>query len=163
MPQRIDIPPCLKEFLARLYPDVNLERVRFHRGVPWYTSPGGAITIGGDIYFREDRTDFCSARNVALAAHELYHVRDGSDGTGLWFIRPFYARYVWWLLVCGFKTDSRHRMEAPAYDRQRRVEQHLQRAEQASGESGPCACFDGEPAGPNEAFVAAFFAEWAAA
>lgn len=161
MPQRIEMPRCLREFLSRMYPDVDLGSVRFHKGVPWYTFSGGAITIGHDVYFREHRADFCSRDGVALAAHELYHIRDGAGGPGVWFVRPFYARYLVGLVACGFRTDSRHAMEKPAYALQERVKERFDEAKQVSGEDGPCACADGEPSGVNQAFTDAFFADWA--
>lgn len=160
MPEPAEIPPCLRDFLARIYPEIDLSAVGFHRGVPWYTFPGGAITIGPNIYFRENRLDFCSRDDVALVAHELYHIHQGSSGPGFWFLRPFYARYLVHLIASGFKTDSRHAMEAPAYKLQKRVKQYFDRASVASGQDGPCACTNGEPSGLNQAFVDSFFAEW---
>jgi hypothetical protein len=160
VPRTIEIPPCLLNFLARLYPDIDLDRVRFHRGVPFYAFPGGAITIGHHVYFRENRADFCSRGGVALAAHELYHIRQGSNGPGFWFFRLFYAKYLLRLIACGFKTDERHAMEAPAYALQKRVSQHFDRARQATNEHGPCACTDDVPAGLNQRFIDAFFAQW---
>lgn len=160
MPQTIDIPPCLREFLSRLYPDIDVDSLTFHRGVPWYSNTRGAITIGSHIYFREHRTDFCSRKDVALAAHELYHVHQGSAAAGVWFLRPFYAKYFGHLLRNGFRTGESHPLERPAYALQDRVKEQYDRAAAASGEIGPCACEDGEPVGVNKAFLEAFFADW---
>jgi hypothetical protein len=160
MPQTIEIPTCLREFLSRLYADIDVDSLTFHRGVPPYSNTRGAITIGSHMYFREHRTDFCSRKDVALAAHEVYHVHQGSAAPGVWFLRPFYARYVWQFFASGFKTGRKHPLEIPAYALQERVKEQYDRAAAASGESGPCACEGGEPIGVNEAFLDAFFAEW---
>lgn len=160
MPQTIEIPACLREFLSRLYPDIDVDSLAFHNGVPRYANPGGAITIGSHIYFREHRTDWCSGDDVALAAHELYHVHQGSAAPGVWFLRPFYARYVWHLLRSGLTTGRQHPLEAPAYALQDRVKEQYDRAAAASGVNGPCACENGAPGGMNQAFFEAFFADW---
>lgn len=159
MPRKIDTPPCLKEFLARLYPQIDLDRITFYEGVPFYTFPGGAITIGPHIYFRAGRFDPCGCRGIALIAHELYHIHQGAAGFGFWFLRPYYFKYVWFLLLSGFKSDRRHRLEAPAYDLQDRISECCERVRQATGQASPCLCQNGTPSDINQAFLDAFAAQ----
>jgi hypothetical protein len=159
MPRKIDAPPCVRAFLAQLYPNVNIDGIRFYEGVPFYTFPRGAITIGPNIYFREGRYDPCSCQGIALLAHELYHIHQGADGFGFWFLRPYYVKYVWFLLRSGFKSDRRHRLEEPAYDLQDRIVECCDRVHDATGQGSPCICQDGTPATVNEAFLKAFAEE----
>lgn len=159
MPRKINTLPCLKEFLARLYPEIDLDRITFYEGVPFYTFPGGAITIGPRIYFREGKFDPCDCKGIALIAHELYHIHQGADGFGFWFLRPYYLNYAWLWLLSGFKSGSGHPLEAPAYRVQQRISDCCERVRQSTGERGPCICQDGRPTDINQAFLDAFAAE----
>lgn len=159
MSSKIEAPACVKGFMSRLYPDIDIDRITFHEGVPFYTFPGGAITIGPHIYFREGKFDPCGCKGIALIAHELYHVHQGAAGFGFWFLRPYYLRYAWAWLTSGFKRGEAHPLEAPAYALQRRVLGCCDVVGQATGQAGPCICQDGRPTGVSEAFLSAFAAE----
>ncbi len=159
MPTKIETPACVKEFMSRLYPDIDVDRITFHEGVPFYTFPGAAITIGPHIYFREERFDPCGCKGIALIAHELYHVHQGAAGFGFWFLRPYYFGYVWAWLTSGFKRGKEHPLEAPAYKLQRRVSDCCDSVREATGQAGPCICQDGRPTGISDAFLSAFAAE----
>jgi hypothetical protein len=166
MPKEIETPPGVTEFFSHLYPQVDVERIRFYEGLPFYTSPGGAITIGNKIYFREGRFAPCSPAGVALIAHELFHVLQGSDGPGFWFIRWFYVKYVALGIVTlvrsGFslaRARKTHPLEVPASELQERFRDCCKRVSQSTGQTGPFVCVGGVPTGVSHAFVAALQAE----
>ncbi len=159
MPTKIETPACVNQFMRRLYPDIDIDRITFHEGVPFYTFPGGAITIGPHIYFREGKFDPCGCKGIALIAHELYHIHQGADRFGFWFLRPYYLKYVWFLLISGFKSDRRHRLEEPAYALGDRILKCCDQVSQTPGQEGPCICRDGRPTDISEAFLSAFAAE----
>jgi len=154
----LTFPEVLKQFLARMYPDVKLERLRFREGLPFYVrrSPN-AITIGAAIYFEPGKFDPCSRNGIALIAHEIFHIRQGAAGFGLWFLRLFYLRYIVLKVISGGARKREHPLEAPAYELQDRVKAAFDAAASATNQSGPFTCVDGRPSETNQAFVDAFY------
>ena len=158
---KIDLPECVKRVVALVYPGMNLDRIRFYDGLPFYASRRlRAITVGRYVYFREGSFDPCSPGGIALVVHELYHIRQGAGGPGFWFLRPYYLRYVWLSLMSGFpRVPWKHPLEAPAYEQEALVRECCQRAAQSTGQDGPCVCQDGTPVGVSQAFLDAFAVE----
>lgn len=160
MSRKIEIPPCLKVFMGRLYPRLEMARLSFYEGLPFYVfGRRNAITVGPRVYFREGKFDPCHCDGIGLIAHELYHVHQGADGFGFWFLRWFYIRYAWAWLTGGGKSGRAHPLEAPAYAAGDRISECCERVRQATGQAGPCICQDGKPTDVSEAFLSAFAAE----
>lgn len=77
MAQPIDIPDCVKELLAFLYPTVDWSRVTFYSGLPWWVASGtSAITIPDPIgvlgyrVYLGDNTNFCDDATINTIVHE---------------------------------------------------------------------------------------------
>ncbi len=155
---RLDFHECLKSFFSRMYPDINVETVSFHEGLPFYTTGGpAAITVGRRIYFADGKFDPCSAKGVALIAHELFHIKQGAGGPGVWFIRPFYVRYFIQKILSGWTKGRKHPLEIPAYEQQDRVEAAYAAASGSTSVNGPCTCSEGGPGESSQAFTDAFY------
>ena len=155
---RLDFHECLKTFFSRMYPDIDMETVSFHEGLPFYTTGGpAAITVGRRIYFANGKFDPCSARGVALIAHELFHIKQGAGGPGIWFVRPFYVWYFIRKVLSGWTKGRKHPLEIPAYEQQDRVEAAYASASSSTGVNGPCACSEGRPGESSQAFTDAFY------
>lgn len=111
---KFQLPDFAVKKLKRLYPDVDVDGLVFHRDeMPWYIRGHGAVTIGNHIYFRRDWS-------LRLAVHELCHVRQGAAGFGIWLLRPFYLRYVWEWIKAGFSYRD-NALEVEAYSMERRI------------------------------------------
>ena len=159
---RLDFHECLKRFYSRMYPDVDMGTVSFHEGLPFYaTGNPHAITVGRRIYFADEKFDPCSAKGVALIAHELFHIKQGAGGPGVWFVRPFYVRYFIQKVLSGWTKGRRHPLEIPAYKQQDRVEAAYAAASGSTGESGPCQCSDGHPGEFHQGFGDSFYESFA--
>lgn len=153
-----EIHDCLESFFARMYPDIVLNSISFHEGLPFYTTGSPhAITVGRTIYFAEGKFDPCSARGIALIAHELFHIQQGAGGPGVWFARPFYVWYFIQKVLSGWKKGRQHPVEIPAYERQDRVAAAYVAAAASTGISGPCSCSDGQSGNFSQAFTDAFY------
>ena len=154
----LDFQECLKQFFSRMYPDIDMRTVSFHEGLPFYTTGNpAAITVGRRIYFADGKFEPCSAKGVALIAHELFHIKQGAGGPGVWFFRPFYLRYFIQKVLSGWTKGRKHPLEIPAYEQQDRVEDAYDVAAASTGINGPCACTDGQPPQPDQAFIDAFY------
>ncbi len=159
---RLDFPDCLKSFFARMYPDIDVGTVSFYEGLPFYVrGTPDAITVGRRIYFADGKFDPCSARGIALIAHELFHIKQGAGGPGVWFIRPFYARYLTQKILSGWTKGRKHPLEIPAYEQQDRVGAAYAAAANSTGTSGPCGCSDGRAGELSQAFNDAFYEAFA--
>lgn len=156
---RIELDLCVRAFLDRIYPDIDLDTISFHEGLPFYAlrSPA-AITVGRYIYLREGKYDPCSTESAALVAHELFHVRQGAGDFGFWFLRPFYLRYAWHTISSGFSRGREHPLEKPAYAVQDRVREVSRDVATSTGRSGPCVCEDGRARDTDQQFIDAFAA-----
>ncbi len=155
---KLEFHDCLKSFFMRMYPEIDLANVAFHEGLPFYTTGRpGAITVGRSIYFDEGKFDPCSAKGIALIAHELFHIQQGAGGPGVWFLRPFYVWYFIQKVLSGWKRDREHPVEMPAYERQDQVEAAFGVAVASTGISGPCACSGGRAGEFSQTFRDAFY------
>ena len=155
---KLEFHDCLRRFFAPMYPDVDLDSITFREGLPFYVrARPHAITVGKRIYFDEVKYDPCGARGVALIAHELYHVHQGSGGLGFWFARPFYVRYFIRKIFSGWTKGRKHPLELPAYEQQDRVAAAYDIAVSSTGLSGPCDCTDSQPSQADQAFIDAFY------
>lgn len=155
---RLDFPDCTKRFFSRMYPEIDMNAVWYHERSPWYARRGqSAITIGRHVYFAEGKYDPCSGKGVALIAHELFHVKQGAGGLGIWFLRWFYIRYLYHKIASKLASGRKHPLEKPAYDQQDQVEAAYKLAKTATGGEGPCQCSDGRPGDYDEGFADAFF------
>jgi RHS repeat-associated protein len=75
-------------------PKEDLDNANIHEGeMPWYAPDWAtAITRGNDIYFRDPKQTFCTARDLGLLGHELGHVGQGMTALDyLWASRNGYA------------------------------------------------------------------------
>ena len=150
--------PCLKRFFSRMYPDIEMGTLSFHEGLPFYTTGiPHAITVGRNIYFADGKFDPCSAKGITLIAHELFHIRQGAGGPGVWFVRPFYVWYFIRKVLSGWTKGRKHPLERPAYEQQDRVAAAYDVAESTTGISGPCACSNGQAGDFSQAFSDTFF------
>ena len=155
---RLEFHECLKTFFSRMYPDIDMETLSFHEGLPFYTTGGpAAITVGRHIYFADGKYDPCSATGVALIAHELFHIKQGAGGPGIWFVRPFYVWYFIRKVLSGWTKGRKHPLEIPAYEQQDRVEAAYASASSSTGVNGPCTCSEGSPGESSQAFTDAFY------
>ncbi len=155
---RLEFHECLKSFFSRMYPDTDMGTVSFHEGLPFYTTGDpAAITVGRRIYFADGKFEPCSARGVALIAHELFHIKQGAGGPGVWFVRPFYVRYLVQKILSGWTKGRKHPLEIPAYEQQDRVEAAYVIASASTEVNGPCQCADGQPGGFHQGFADAFY------
>ena len=162
MVTNLQLNDCLRRFFARMYPDIDLDGISFHKGLPFYTTGSpSAITVGRNIYFGEGKFEPCSANGVALIAHELFHIQQGAGDPGVWFLRPFYVWYFIQKVLSGWKKGREHPVEIPAYERQDQVEAAFDAAAVSTGLSGPCACSSGEPGEFSQAFTDAFYGAFA--
>ena len=79
MPNSTPFPESSKEILGKWFPDLDLDEIRSHTGIPWYVrlvNPRAiAYTEGNDIYYKRGHYDQESATGLALTGHELTHVR----------------------------------------------------------------------------------------
>ena len=155
---KLEFHECLRRFFAPMYPDIDLDTITFREGLPFYVQgTPDAITVGRRIYFDAGEYDACSRKSIALIAHELFHVHQGSGGPGIWFARPFYVWYFIRKVTSGWTKGRKHPLERPAYERQDRVAAAYDAATTASGRSGPCACTDGQPSQIDQVFIDAFY------
>ncbi len=155
---KLEFHDCLQRFFARMYPDIDLDTITFREGLPFYVQgTPDAITVGRRIYFDAGKYDTRSRRGVALIAHELFHVHQGSGGPGIWFARPFYLWYFIRKVTSGWTKGRKHPLEIPAYERQDAVAAAYDAAAAASGRRSPCASSEGEPPQIDQAFIDAFY------
>ena len=155
---KLEVHVCHRRFFAPMYPDIDLERISLHEGLPFYVrGTPNAITVGRRIYFNVGTYDPCSRKGIALIAHELFHVHQGSGGPGFWFIRPFYLWYFIRKVSSGWTKGREHPLEQPAYERQDRVAAAYDTAVASFGKSGPCACTSNGPPKPDQAFIDSFY------
>ena len=159
---KLEFHDCLRRFFAPMYPDIDLETITFREGLPFYVrGTPAAITVGKRIYFDAGKYNACSGRGIALIAHELYHVHQGSGGPGIWFARPFYLWYFIRKVASGWTKGRKHPLELPAYERQDRVAAAYATAIASSGRPGPCACTGGQPSHADQTFIDAFYQAFA--
>lgn len=145
-----------------MYPDLDLDTVTFGEGLPFYVrGTPDAITVGKRIYFKAEKYNPCGRRGIALIAHELFHIHQGSGGPGFWFARPFYVRYFIRKVTSGWTKGRQHPLELPAYERQDRVAAAYDAAAASSGRPGPCDCSNGQPSHADQAFIDAFYKAFA--
>lgn len=93
---KIDVPDYVIDFYSLIYPNLDLNRIEFHWGIPKVFRIGrnpGAITLGSWIsnkiwiHFKEGQWDPDTCEGIALIGHELYHAQDvysmwGGAGVG---------------------------------------------------------------------------------
>lgn len=155
---KLEFHDCLRRFFAPMYPEIDLDTISFREGLPFYVQgTPDAITVGKCIYFDAGKYDICSGPGVALIAHELFHVHQGSGGPGFWFARPFYLWYFIRKVASGWTKGRKHPLELPAYERQDRVAAAYTAAVSTTGVTGPCDCTGGQPSQTNQAFIDAFY------
>lgn len=144
---RINIPDCVVEFFSYVYPDLDLNRVEFHEGIPKLFSmrKPRAITLGSwtsfkiNVHFRSGEGNPCTCEGIALIGHELFHVQDVLSvgrGWGFGLIRLWYLAYVY----CGIMSrfGRTHYLEEPAYDIQDRIEKYFESIGLNLSREGPC-------------------------
>jgi hypothetical protein len=172
--RRHNIEPCLRPWLQQLFPGMNLNRVRFHIGLPdvirlasWFQGGGiNAIVLptvfgfrGINVYY-DKPYDPCncdceehSAEGLGLVAHEMVHVRqymDVAGGYGVSMARGFLLPYLSCLIGQGGGPDDGNPFEDEAYEFDREVSSCC-----CAGDASrkPCDC-SGDPPEPDAAGLA---------
>src|SRR5690554_7395623 len=83
-PAELIIPTHVLYLLRSIYPEVNWEKVKFHNGLPWFTSTfsswTSAIVLPStfgcskiSVYFKNFDPDSCAG--LSIIVHEGFHVR----------------------------------------------------------------------------------------
>jgi hypothetical protein len=145
-PPEVALPEEARQRLAALYPTLDLRRVRFHGGLPWFVR--GAATDGITlparlsprrcrIYIRPDAWQPATSDGLALLAHEAFHALQMQEaGPGVGLLRPFLILY----LACAAGNRFRYRghpMESDAYAVAGRRHSHFECAVTAGEEPAP--------------------------
>jgi hypothetical protein len=118
----IELPETARRRLAVLYPSLDLRRVTFHRGLPWFTRRVGGITLPGHlspvrcrIYVQSYLWSPDTDDGFSLLAHEAFHALQMQEaGPGLGLVRPFIILYLACAAGNGFLYRG-HPMEVDAY------------------------------------------------
>jgi RHS repeat-associated protein len=131
---------CQKGWLGKYFPDIDLDGINVHMGLPWYLpNPDNYAAHTGsrtDIYFNEKYYDPNSISTVGTAGHELTHVRQWRENGTLSFI----PRYTWDLIKNGgYGPDIP--FEKEAYDNGSNIRRDLEERNR-NGER-PCGCEGG--------------------
>jgi hypothetical protein len=122
-PPVLELPDETERRLAALYPSLDLRRVTFHRGLPWFTQRGvGGITlprllspVGCRIYIRPRFWEPDTDDGFSLLAHEAFHALQMQEaGPGLGLMRPFIILYLACAAGNGFVYHA-HPMEEDAF------------------------------------------------
>jgi hypothetical protein len=122
-PPVLQLPEPAERRLAVLFPTLDLRRVTFHRGLPWFTQRGvGGITLPGllspvgcRIYIRPRFWEPDTDDGFSLLAHEAFHALQMQEaGPGLGLVRPFIILYLACAAGSGFLYRG-HPMETDAY------------------------------------------------
>ena len=123
-PPRIPLPGEVERILRAIYPNLDLNAVSFHHGLPHFARLTGsvAITIPALLAPRRTRVyvdprqwDVATAEGIGTLAHEAYHalqVQESRWGAGP--LRPFLVLYF----ACGAANRFRykgHPLEEDAY------------------------------------------------
>jgi len=122
-PAEVELPAEARRTLAALYPTLDLDRVRFHRGLPHLLKGiADGITLPGLISPRLCRIyiePWCwrpeTPDGLDLLAHEAFHALQMQEtGWGLGLVRPFIILYLACAAGNGFRYAG-HPMEDDAY------------------------------------------------
>jgi hypothetical protein len=113
-PEQVELPEEARRTLAALYPSLDLDRVRFHRGLPHLLAGiAEGITLPGvlsprlcRIYIQPWSWRPRASDGLDLLAHEAFHALQMQEaGPGLGLIRPFIILY----LACAAGNRFRYR------------------------------------------------------
>jgi hypothetical protein len=123
-PAPIELTPPLRRLLGSLYPDLQLERLRLHRGLPHLVRLLGSQAIAlpalwaprrARLYFDPSVWRPDSTEGLGTLAHEAFHALQMQDsGWGIGPLRPF----LWLYFACGAANGFRyegHPLETDAY------------------------------------------------
>jgi hypothetical protein len=122
-PEEVELPEEARRALAALYPSLDLDRVRFHRGLPHFLAGvADGITLPGvlsahlcRIYVQPWSWQPETPDGLDLLAHEAFHalqMQEGGPGLGL--VRPFIVLYLACAAGNAFRY-SNHPLEVDAY------------------------------------------------
>jgi hypothetical protein len=146
-PPEVALPEGARQRLAALYPTLDLRRVRFHNGLPWFVGRGiDGITLPARlsprrcrIYIRPRAWRPDTPDGLALLAHEAFHALQMQEaGPGLGQVRPFLILYLACAARNGFFYRG-HPMEGDAYAVAGRRHSHFECAVAAGEEPAPVA------------------------
>lgn len=125
-PAELIIPTHVLYLLRSIYPEVNWEKVKFHDGLPWFTSTfsswTSAIVLPStfgcskvNVYFKNFDPDSCAG--LSIIVHEGFHVLQYKDiGTkGIGWLRLFIIQYIASCISLGKNCYAKHPMEKQAY------------------------------------------------
>jgi hypothetical protein len=122
-PEEVELPEEARRTLAALYPALDLDRVRFHRGLPHLLAGiASGITLPGvisprlcRIYIQRRHWQPETTGGLDLLAHEAFHALQMQEaGPGLGLVRPFIILYLACAAGNGFLYHG-HPMEDDAY------------------------------------------------
>ncbi|HEY2289060.1 MAG TPA: hypothetical protein VGM86_00040 [Thermoanaerobaculia bacterium] len=123
-PPRVELPEEVARLVRALYPTLDLDAVRFHRGMPHLTrlTRSEAITIPAPfarrrtcVYVDPRYYDPGSVEGIGMLLHEAYHALQAQEaGWGLGPFRPFLALYFACGAANGFRYEG-HPLEDDAY------------------------------------------------
>ena len=150
-PPRMELPEEVRQLLAAIYPTLDLRRVSFHRGVPFFLDlisgsqgmvlPGLLAPWGGRIYLHPRVWDPNSVSGLGLVVHEAFHTLQLQEaGPGVGMVRPFLILYLACSAAVGFRYH-RHPLERDAYEvagwSRSQLECLLQSEEEREGPEAP--------------------------
>lgn len=125
-PPRMEVPDEVRRLLAAVYPTLDLRRVSFHRGVPffldWITGaqgmalPAPLAPRGGRIYLHPRVWNPDTVPGLGLVVHEAYHALQLQEaGPGVGLARPLIILYLACSARIGFRYLG-HPLEGDAYE-----------------------------------------------
>lgn len=135
-PETIQRTADVNQLLEKLYPTINWDKVRFHKGMPWFMvgNFAHAIVLPATWHYQRihayfSQYDTHTSRGLSTVVHESFHVLQYQDtGRGIGLLRGFLvyylADYFQLLFKYGFKKSwmtandlayREHPMEIPAH------------------------------------------------
>ncbi len=125
-PPRMELPEDVRQLLAAIYPTLDLRRVSFHSGIPFYLDvltasqgmvlPAPLAPRSARVYLHPRVWKPDSISGLGLVVHEAYHALQLQEaGPGIGMVRPFLILYLACSAAIGFRY-LRHPLEGDAYE-----------------------------------------------
>lgn len=126
-PKRVNPSGNLLQLLRVIYPTLNLDKIRFYEGVPWFTryvAPYVTAQALPDTYSLRtlniyvQKYDERNCNIVADIVHEAYHMVQYErfwKAWGVGFLRPFIVYYNACYITRGYRNNP---FEIPAYEQE---------------------------------------------
>lgn len=149
MAAKIELPEPVIELVERLYPVLDMSRVSFFQGMPWFLFAQPwvtGITLPHDfrpghttIYFRG--IDLNRLEDISLVVHECYHAlqyQQSGQPSGPGFFNRFLAQYFASWTRHGYRA---HPLEVPAYSFEASFRACAEEAVRSNGHADASAIF----------------------